>query len=320
MMKENALHLVHDVALKRISFAEACAYHVVKQVEGEILGCCARSCGWSGRSCTLWPFFSPEEKINWEAECCAEISILKDSSRELMCNSVLPGRLAKEASKFDLQEQAQTDVGKVLIGQNASLFWTKKGARESALAKGAQAGAKVTMEFLLEHPKVGEKYLQVGFFRKGPLSESTSLMEAKVQDDMCDFNKFKETCPVEEFMDTYKIACTSSWSVTDKNAFDDILHPSRGDCSLNDPEDVAAAEECESMTTNSGEIVLHYFEYKKENKQKPIACSTLSRPQCKGKVDWLEEIQKKLKSVEELVRSEEIKDYEDLVYVKVKAG
>lgn len=55
--------------------------------------------------------------------------ILKNSS----------GRLAKEASQYDLNEQAGADIGKVLIGQNSSLVWTKEGAQKF----GTRAGAKV---------------------------------------------------------------------------------------------------------------------------------------------------------------------------------
>ena len=139
MMRKEAEDLANDVVSNHVPFAQACAERVVQQVEAEVLGCCGRSCGFDGRRCLLWPFFSPQEKVEWEVECCAEISILKNLSRELMCNSVLPDRLAKEASQYDLEEQSGTDVGKVLIGQNTSLFWTEQGAQESALGKEVQA-------------------------------------------------------------------------------------------------------------------------------------------------------------------------------------
>ena len=121
VMKKETWYLQDDVRDHQVPFAQTCAERVVQHVEAEILGCCGRSCGFDGRRCLLWPFFSPQEKVEWEVECCAEISILKNSSREFMCNSVLPDRLAKKASNFDLEEQSGTDVGKVLIGQNTSL-------------------------------------------------------------------------------------------------------------------------------------------------------------------------------------------------------
>ena len=183
MMKKETFHLADDV-LHHVPFAQACAERVVQQVEAEVLGCCGRSCGFDGRRCLLWPFFSPQEKVEWELECCAEISILKNSSRELMCNSVLPDRLAKEASEYDLGEQNGTDVGKVLIGQNSSLVWTRQGIKfqfpkkskarrfisklfnpfgkkKKAEAK-PREGDKVSMEFLLEHKGVCEEYLRLG--------------------------------------------------------------------------------------------------------------------------------------------------------------
>ena len=132
MMEKETGDLAKDTVKDHVPFAQACAERVVQQVEAEVLGCCGRSCGFDGRRCLLWPFFSPQEKVDWEVECCAEMSILKNSSRELMCNSVLPDRLAKEASQYDLNEQAGADIGKVLLGQNSSLVWTQEGAQESA--------------------------------------------------------------------------------------------------------------------------------------------------------------------------------------------
>ena len=105
--------------------------------------------------------------MDWQLECCAEMSILKNSSRELMCNSVLPGRLAKEASKYDPQEEDGTDVGKVLIGQNSSLLWTREGIKfqfpkkskeeEEAESTHREGDVWVSMEFLLKHRKLGEE-------------------------------------------------------------------------------------------------------------------------------------------------------------------
>lgn len=46
---------------------ETCADRVVRK-EAEILGCCGRSCGWNGRSCTSWPFL--DDKVQWLQQCC----------------------------------------------------------------------------------------------------------------------------------------------------------------------------------------------------------------------------------------------------------
>ena len=102
MMKEEARNLAKDVLGHQVPFPQTCAERVVKHVEAEVLGCCGRSCGFNGRRCLLWPFFSPKEKVEWELECCAEMNVLKNSSRELMCNSVLSSRLAIAASQYSI--------------------------------------------------------------------------------------------------------------------------------------------------------------------------------------------------------------------------
>jgi len=325
MMKKETKDLIDDVILYPVPFAQACAERVVQQVEAEVLGCCGRSCGFDGRRCLLWPFFSPQEKVEWEVECCSEMNVLKDSSRELMCNSVLPDRLAKEASQYDLEEQNGTDVGKVLIGQNSSLLWTKRGAQESALGKAAKAhgGEKVNMDFLIKHKKVGEEYLRLGYFRKQPLSqilnEATSIMQVHSQ-GTCDFGEFKEKCP-NHFVTNYLKTCQDSWMVAEEEEegedFEEQLKDFR--CSLNSPQYVAAPEECDKLAKESS--ILVYFTHDHNNEKKPIACVTLDKKQCvtAEEKQWWKKIQ--LTSVQEVMNGPEIKDYTHRVYyVRVKAG
>ena len=334
MMKNETEHLADDVLQNHTPFAQTCAERVVQHVEAEILGCCGRSCGFDGRRCLLWPFFSPQEKVEWEVECCAEMSILKNSSRELMCNSVLPDRLAKKASNFDLEEQSGTDVGKVLIGQNASLFWTQTGAQESALGKEVQAhdGDKVSMDFLIKHQKIGEEYLHLGYFRKQPLSkmlnEATSMMEVSSQDDTCNFGHFKEQCP-QKFMTTFVKKCNEAWNVIQDSAdfrhF--LLHPGEGNCTESGSQNFSTPEECERLEVNSfGTVFLHYFEYNKENKDLPIKCFSVAvsndlsngiKKQCQGKDDWWNRME--FVSVQELMNDtngRDVNDYAQLVYIK----
>ena len=332
VMKKETWYLQDDVRHNQVPFAQTCAERVVQHVEAEILGCCARSCGFDGRRCLLWPFFSPQEKVDWEVECCAEISILKNSSRELMCNSVLPDRLAKKASNFDLEEQSGTDVGKVLIGQNASLFWTKEGAQESALGKEVQAhdGDKVSMDFLIKHQKIGEEYLRLGYFKEEPitkiLDEATSMMEVSSQDDTCNFGHFEEQCP-KKFMTTFVKKCNEAWNVA--KGFRHLLtHPAVGDCRESDPQNFSTPEECERLEVNSfGTVFLHYFEYNKENKDLPIKCFSVAvsndlsngiKKQCKGKDDWWKRIKGKLMSVQKLMNDTkgDVNDHAQLVYIK----
>ena len=72
-------------------------------VEAEILGCCAnKSCGWDGKAqtCRYWPFLNQEEQDGWNERCCTEDTILRKSSREVICNSVKP-----EAERKKLEER-----------------------------------------------------------------------------------------------------------------------------------------------------------------------------------------------------------------------
>jgi len=323
MMRKEARNLEADVLHHHTPFAQTCAERVVQHVEADVLGCCGRSCGYDGRRCLLWPFFSLEEKVNWEVECCGEMNVLKNSSRELMCNSVLSDRLAKEASQYDLEEEDGTDVGKVLIGQNSSLLWTKKGAQESALGKEAQAhgGEKVNMDFLLKHPKIGEEYLHLGYFREEPLSKilnkATSLMEVSSQDGTCDFGEFKKQCP-KHFVTNYMKTCQDSWMVAEEREEQDFREQVLENCWLNDPQYVAAPEDCDKLANESS--ILVYFTHDHNNEKKPIACVTLGKQQCvtAEEKQWWKEIQ--LKSVQEVMNAQEIKDYTDRVYyVRVKA-
>ena len=97
------------------SYEEVCATRVVQKVEAEILGCCAESCGWNGRACMYWPFLNSTEKGQWEAECCTEFNILKNSSRATMCDSTLTG---KENNEVIRDEQPNTEEEREMIGQD----------------------------------------------------------------------------------------------------------------------------------------------------------------------------------------------------------
>ena len=99
-----------------------------------------------------------------------------------MCNLVLSDCLAKEASKYDLQEEDGSDVGNVLIGRNGIKFqfpkkskarrfisklrnpFGKKEKAESTLRE----GDRVNMEFLIQHQKV-EPVNQSAKFSTRPL-------------------------------------------------------------------------------------------------------------------------------------------------------
>jgi len=117
-MKEEREEIFMDVEKteKPPSYEEVCAKRVVQKVEAEILTCCADSCGWNGRACMLWPFLNRTEKGQWEAECCTEFNILKNSSRATMCDATLTGKENKEVIR-DGQPNSKED--REMIGQDS---------------------------------------------------------------------------------------------------------------------------------------------------------------------------------------------------------
>jgi len=122
-MRKVTWEILQDVNVgeKPTSYEEVCARQVVQRVEAEILGCCAESCGWNGRACMYWPFLSREEKGQWEAECCTEFNILKNSSRATMCDATLTRKENKEVIR-DPQPNRPKD--RRMIGQDPVLKGT----------------------------------------------------------------------------------------------------------------------------------------------------------------------------------------------------
>eukprot|EP00435_Cladocopium_sp_Y103_P056890 s1500_g19.t1 len=88
----------HDTRVG-ISAPRSCATRVVQKVEAETFTCCAKACGWNNATCMSWPFLSKQQQIDWEAECCSEWNVLKGSSRQRMCNSVLSPTDTAKVSK-----------------------------------------------------------------------------------------------------------------------------------------------------------------------------------------------------------------------------
>ena len=117
-MRKETGEIIKDVDSpeKPASYEEVCAERVVQKVEAEILGCCAEKCGWNGRACMLWPFLNRTEKGQWEAECCTEFNILKNSSRATMCDSTLTGNEKKEVIR---DEQPNSKEDREMIGQDS---------------------------------------------------------------------------------------------------------------------------------------------------------------------------------------------------------
>ena len=122
-MKEEGKKILYDVDIDENPpfYEEVCAKRVVQKVEAEILGCCAESCGWNGRACMLWPFLNSTEKGQWEAECCTEFNILKNSSRATMCDATLTGNENNEVIR---DGQPNSKKEREMIGQDPVLKGT----------------------------------------------------------------------------------------------------------------------------------------------------------------------------------------------------
>ncbi|CAE7737818.1 mpeU [Symbiodinium necroappetens] len=119
LMESATLELVEaavSVDSKAGTIQEICGKHVVQKAEAEVLTCCGQECGWDNRICRLWPFFDPSERLDWNARCCAEGTILKDSSRERLCNSVQPKEKREKLYENDAKQETQQDA--LLVGQD----------------------------------------------------------------------------------------------------------------------------------------------------------------------------------------------------------
>ena len=131
---EEMKEMAEDDVPKGISPTRSCATRVVQKVEAETFTCCARTCGWNNATCLSWPFLTNTQQIEWQAECCSEWNVLKGSSRERLCNSVMSPTDEAKVSQNDLPEPPNIDTSAVVIGQDANLVWTEKGLK-SDLAK-----------------------------------------------------------------------------------------------------------------------------------------------------------------------------------------
>ncbi|CAE7381223.1 Fem1b [Symbiodinium sp. CCMP2456] len=152
-----------------ITWLHACSERVVKKVEGEMLGCCGRACGWNKNqsSCTNWPFLSVDRRVRWQKQCCSEYNVLNGSARQKMCNSVLTPEQASLVSQHDRPEPKGNDTGAVLVGQDPPLFWTEKGTQSEVgqeFADEAVANESVSQDVLLLYPGIRSEGLKKGWF------------------------------------------------------------------------------------------------------------------------------------------------------------
>ena len=99
--------MTRDVQFYATPFEQTCADKVVRKLEAQILGCCARSCHYSGKSCLAWPSCHQGREGRLVGGC-SEWNVLSDSPREAMRTSVLTpaqARLAWAGVRTELSQE-----------------------------------------------------------------------------------------------------------------------------------------------------------------------------------------------------------------------
>ncbi|CAK9065521.1 Uncharacterized protein SCF082_LOCUS33613 [Durusdinium trenchii] len=257
---------------RAIPISETCAARVVKKVEAEIFGCCGRSCGWNGRSCISWPFFDEQQKADWQAECCTEYNVLKNSSREEMCNSVLSTHDADLASKNDLSQEGK-DVAGAYVGQDLQLLWTQKGVDSEMgrnytwLQPKPEAGKEVTEQLLQLQPNIRKKALQEDWFKERKLKRA-SLIQMQDTPTSC-IPKEMETC-TDDMLELRISVCAKQEGWLYSHV------PKKMSCKkMIDTKKMAKSPyECfnEAKYDTVGTIKHYAFHYNKANAEQPITC------------------------------------------------
>ena len=135
---------IERAAVKVDGVIELCARKVVQKTEAEVLTCCGQECGWDDQTCRLWPFFDASEKQDWNARCCTEGTILQNSSRERLCNSVQPEVKRQELSKVDPKQGTSQDA--LTVGQDLNPQPGLASLVESGQS-GPEDGTQCDMEF-----------------------------------------------------------------------------------------------------------------------------------------------------------------------------
>ena len=199
---KNIYEMSKDVRYLTTPSEESCADRVVRRVEAEVLGCCGRSCGWNGRSCVSWPFFTKEEKEEWLEQCCSEYNVLKNSSRENMCDSVLSRKQIELISHFDTKGK-KGDIAGAYVGQDPRLLWAKPGLdhfqeQVKKLKQKPKENEPVSSDFLEKNPSVRQKGLEKGWFtEEKDLPERSSLVEIGGTCRLHNLEEKMEHCPKE---------------------------------------------------------------------------------------------------------------------------
>eukprot|EP00435_Cladocopium_sp_Y103_P063103 s109_g24.t1 len=272
--------VAEDVHENFMPFEQSCADRVVRKVEAETLGCCARGCGWNNQSCMAWPFFTQNEKVQWLDECCTEFNVLKGSSRDRMCNSVLTKHQVEKVSKFDTKTEEGTDVGSAYIGQDPRLRWAQPGLDKfweelKELKPTPKEGDLVTSDFLKKHPDVREEGIgKKNWFTEEKITDETGKLSSFAEigsagtdcdDTMQGLKDKMQHCPQMQIQvrDTC-LRQEAGWqaSLKPEESDDPECQTKMTDPSINPPKKVATPEECRNHNfENVGEIKRKFFMY-----------------------------------------------------------
>lgn len=211
-----------------IPLQKSCATRVVRKVEANILGCCARSCGWDSETstCTLWPFMSKSAQEAWDAECCSQLTIMKHSDRELMCNSILNRSQEKEMDAGDTDQHTNSQADALTDGEDMPVYWTKDGVT-SWIGKvmSAKEGHAVNQWLLrLEDNITVKQGKQDGYWTTRGLQFHTSLLQGELASGAQCSEEGLRNCH-KDLYSSYVIACAeegkwSQYSSDDSDAFE----------------------------------------------------------------------------------------------------
>eukprot|EP00438_Fugacium_kawagutii_P028149 Skav213029 [mRNA] locus=scaffold2312:367155:368870:- [translate_table: standard] len=269
----------NDIERKGAPYEEACADRVVRQVEADVLGCCAESCQYNGRSCIAWPFFTKAEKVRWLEECCTEFNVLSGSPREAMCNSVLTPDQAKKVSANDVKPlENSTDVGEPYIGQGPLLLWTEAGVQSelgrnySQTPNPPKPNGPVSSQVMEEHPHIRAEALEKQWFKEKPIIQShsgkraTSFVEASR--NACDFSKAAHCTDTFKRMKQESCVKQRKWQVSGQDG---------GGCPKDNVRRMPTPEDCFTAFPNEPKVKSFFFEFQNDD-EKPVDENSLATP------------------------------------------
>ena len=200
--------------------------------------------------------------------------VLKNSSRERMCNSVLSKHDADLASKDDLSQEGK-DVAAAYVGQDLQLLWTQKGVDSelgrnySWLQPKPEAGEEVTEQLLQLQPNIRKKALQEGWFEEREL-ERASFMQIWQTGGSCDPEEMKRCTDDMKQWRTSVCAKQEGWRHTRMGKSFECKEMQ----ATKNRKMARSPQECFDADYGVGTEAIRYyvFHYNKGNREQPISC------------------------------------------------